>query len=128
VGIAGRSAISAKHKIIMKRKAIYRLWVLLILCFFAIATASAQGGKPVMKVTLPGYAIFVCTSNSMMPMGATAGLITIQKAGDSADQHFDKEMKNNTKFATLDLVYYQQSATGQLTKTKGYHFTNLVVK
>lgn len=112
----------------MKRKAVHILLASFIIGFFAITTAAAQAGKQVIKVTLSGYATFVCTSNSMMPMGATGGLITVQKAGDNSDQQFNTAMKNNTKFATLDIVYYQQSAPGQLTKTKGYHFTNLVIK
>jgi len=111
----------------MKKILTLHSFILLLLSCFAISPALAQPNKPVMKVTIPGYPTFVCTDNTMMPIGATGGVVTILKTPDNLDNQFNQAMKNKTAYATLDLVYYNP-ANGQLTKTKTYHFTNLVVK
>ena len=110
----------------MKKTLGFHLFTLLLSCI-AISAAFAQAGKLVMKVTIPGYPTFVCTDNAVMPLGATGGLVTITKAADNLDQQFNTAMKNKTAYATLDIVVYN-STGGQLTKSKTYHFTKLVVK
>jgi hypothetical protein len=110
----------------MKKNLVRHLFTLLISCF-AISIASAQAGKPVMKVTIPGYPTFVCTDDAVMPLGATGGLVTITKAADNLDQQFNTAMKNKTAYATLDIVV-TSAPGGPAPKTKSYHFTKLVVK
>jgi signal peptidase I len=112
------------NPIAMKRKSIY---ILLAFCCFAIVSVSAQATKPVMKVTIPGYPTFVITSDSMMPTGATGGVVTFVKAADNLDAQFDKDKKNKTSFATLDIAVYNSNG-GQLTKSKTFHFTKLVIQ
>jgi hypothetical protein len=111
----------------MKKAIVNYLSIVLLLTCFAVSSIITRPDKPVMKVSIPGYPTFICTDNTMMPIGATGGVITIVKNADNLDQQFNQAMKNKTAIATLDLVYYN-SASGQLTRTKGFHFTNLVVK
>jgi hypothetical protein len=108
----------------MKKKVIF---ILSVLCCFAIASVHAQATKPVMKVTIPGFPTFVITDDTMMPIGTTGGVVTIVKTADNLDQQFEKDMNNKTALASLDLVVYNNNG-GQLTKSKTFHFTNLVVK
>jgi predicted secreted acid phosphatase len=63
-----------------------------------------------------------------MPIGATGGLATLVKATDSADQQLEKAMKSTTVINSLDIVYYQKSANGQLSKTEAFHLAKLLVK
>jgi hypothetical protein len=111
----------------MKKNLVNRFLMLLLLTCLAVSPVLAQATKPVMKVTIPGYPTFICTDNTMMPLGATGGVVTIVKNADNLDQQFNQAMKNKTPLASLDLVYYN-SVNGQLSKTKSFHFTTLIVK
>ena len=110
----------------MKKNLVNYLFVLMLSCL-ATPAAFAQAGKPVMKVTIPGYPAFVCTDNSVMPIGATGGVVTIVKAADNLDQQFNTAMKNKTVYATLDIAV-TAAPGGQPAKPKNFHFTKLVVK
>jgi hypothetical protein len=112
----------------MKNKLISHLFTCLVLGCFAISTASAQQEPPVIKATVSGYPTFVCSAASNLPMGTAGGLVTMVKTSDNIDQKLTTDMQGSTLISAMDLVYYQKSGNGQLTKTQTLHFTKLLVK